>query len=222
MFFKELIKKGIFYSQHINKEIKVPFSVKVSQKTKLEGANVVGEDANIAYSNIGFGTYIGTNTSLPFSSIGRFCSIALNIELIIGTHPTDRFVSTHPSFFSTSKVSGFSFVNEQKFKEISWIDDKKQILLKIGHDVWIGAGAKFMQGLTIGDGAIIAAGAVITKDVEPYSIVGGIPGKIIRYRFDPEDIDFLKSIKWWDLPIHKIKEYAPLFENISDLKAKFK
>lgn len=79
-----------------------------------------------------------------------------------------------------------------------------------------------MQGITISNGAIIAADAVITKDVEPYAIVGGVPGKTIRYRFTPEDIDFLEPIRWWDWPIPKIKEYAPLFEDISDLKAKFK
>ena len=82
---------------------------------------------------------------------------------------------------------------------------------RIGHDVWIGANALILPEVTIGDGAVIAAGAVVTRDVPPYAIVGGVPARVIRYRFSPEMIDAFLEIKWWDWPLEKIKENFDLF-----------
>lgn len=80
----------------------------------------------------------------------------------------------------------------------------------VGNDVWIGYNATIMPGVQIGDGAIIASNAVVTKDVLPYSIVGGNPTKLIRYRFDEETIAMLQTLKWWDWDIQKITEYIPV------------
>lgn len=80
----------------------------------------------------------------------------------------------------------------------------------VGNDVWIGYNATIMPGVRIGDGAIIASNAVVTKDVLPYSIVGGNPAKLIRYRFDEETIAMLQTLKWWDWDIQKITEYIPV------------
>lgn len=81
----------------------------------------------------------------------------------------------------------------------------------IGNDVWIGANVVILPGVKVGDGAILAAGAVITKDVEPYTVVGGVPAKIIRKRFDNDMIEMFLKIKWWDWPIEKIEENIELF-----------
>ncbi|MBU9735538.1 CatB-related O-acetyltransferase [Lachnospiraceae bacterium ASD5720] len=88
----------------------------------------------------------------------------------------------------------------------------------IGNDVWIGDGAQIIGGHKIGDGAIVAAGAVVTKDVLPYSIVGGVPAKIIRFRFEKDDINYLMQLKWWDKDREWIEKHAAYFENIKLLR----
>lgn len=148
----------------------------------------IGEDCNVSNSNIGRHTYVGSGTRISNSTIGRFCSIAEHSVIGLGKHPTNM-VSTHPAFYSNQKpfttFADRTYVNETGKNEI-------------GNDVWIGRGATIMPDVKIGDGAIIASGAVITKDVEPYAIVGGVPGKLIRFRFSQDIIDKLQKSKWWD------------------------
>ncbi|MDE6871395.1 MAG: CatB-related O-acetyltransferase [Bacteroidales bacterium] len=125
--------------------------------------------------------------------IGKFCSIGP--EVLIGglpSHPLN-LKSTFPGFYQ--KDSSFYGVepeyeyNEPEFKQVT-----------IGNDVWIGARAMILDGVCVGDGAVIGAGAVVTKDVPPYAIVGGVPAKIIKFRFaEPEILDMLKS-QWWNDP----------------------
>ena len=116
--------------------------------------------------------------------------------------------------FIIKNKSHFTYVSEQLFEEIKYIDKEKKISIIIGNDVWIGANVKIMADVKIGDGAIIAAGAVITRNVEPYGIYGGVPAKLIRYRFDREDIEYLLKLKWWDKDEIWIKTNAHLFNNI--------
>ncbi len=131
--------------------------------------------------------------------IGKFCSIACGAKFIFNcANHTLKSLSTYtfPLFFEEwdlpkSKVAA------------SW-DNKGDIV--IGNDVWIGYDAVIMAGVTIGDGAIIGTRAVVTKDVEPYSIVGGVPAKEIRKRFSPDVIEKLQSLQWWNWPIEKIRE----------------
>ena len=101
---------------------------------------------------------------------------------------------------------------------------KVQKKVIIGNDVWIGSHALILGGVKIGDGAVIGAGAVVTKDVPPYAVVGGVPARIIKYRFSQEIIDKLLEIKWWNLPENILKENIKLFQtdNITfDLLQKF-
>lgn len=84
------------------------------------------------------------------------------------------------------------------FDQIKYVDEEKKYFVEIGNDVWIGNNVLIMDGIRIGDGAILAAGSVIAKDVEPYTIVGGVPAKFIRKRFKDSEIDFLLDFKWWE------------------------
>lgn len=144
------------------------------------------------------------------ADIGRYCSIASEVCTISGRHPTSDWVSTSPVFYSNECQCGMSYASEKLFDESS----KKTI---IGNDVWIGARAIILSGVKIGDGAIIAAGAVVTKDVEPYTIAGGVPAKPIRKRFTDEQIDALINLKWWDKDDMWMREYAAMFSHIEEL-----
>lgn len=182
----------------IRYEVKMSYGSEVNKSDHFEGKNALGSNTRVYDSFMGLGSYIANNSVIERTKIGRFCSIGDNVRTCLGIHPTFRYVSTHPAFYSLQAVAGFTFVKEQKFAEHKYIDNEQKYVVEIGNDVWIGNNVMIMDGVRIGDGAIIATGAVVTKDVEPYSIVGGVPAKLIRYRFPKDVIDFLLRVKWWN------------------------
>jgi acetyltransferase-like isoleucine patch superfamily enzyme len=188
--------------------------VKINSQTILESRIFIKKGCNINNSYIGYGTYLSKYCDFHNCHIGRFCSIAPHSEVVTGLHPTKNFVSTHPSFFSIMKQSGFTFVNKNLFDEHKYADNDRKISVIIGNDVWIGYGVKILEGISIGDGAVIGAGALVTKDVEPYSIVGGVPAKIIKKRHNQKQIDFLIDFKWWDKDFEWIQKNSCLFNDI--------
>lgn len=178
--------------------------------TVFEGNNVIGNNTVFA-GMIGFGSYIGDDSDIE-ARIGRYCSISDHVRVVAGNHPTKKFVSTHPSFFSTRRQAGFTYVTKDKYDEIEYAD--RDAFVVINNDVWIGSGAILLNGVTIGDGAVIAAGAVVTKNVQPYSIVGGVPAKKIGQRFSDEEIEKLIDFAWWNKSEKWIKNNAENFEDI--------
>lgn len=214
IFFRKLHlkrKRGITYQ----KNVFIGFSV------VCEGRNGFGKNSSIVSSKIGFGSYIAEGAKLAKTNIGRYCSIGPKVTCIFGKHPSNTFVSTHPSFFALKTPVGFTYADKQYFEEFA-IPNKDNHSIIIGNDVWIGANVSLMDGIKIGDGAIVAANALVTKDVEPFAIVGGVPAKIIKKRFSDEEIDFLMELKWWDKPKEWIQEKASFFRNINDFKEHLK
>ncbi len=165
---------------------------------------------------VGRGTYgyetFGHDLSRFVKRIGRYCSISKYARIASGK--VLSYVSTNPFLWSTAYAperEEFQSKLEKNGMRIFCIPQTDDELIEIGNDVWIGMNAVIMPGIKIGDGAIIAAGAVVTKDVEPYEIVGGVPAKRIRYRYPQEIVDAFLRIKWWDWSIEKIEENLELF-----------
>jgi len=205
---------------------KYKFDIKIGSKSKIclssiaEGRNVLFNNVQIYKSYIGYGTYISHNSIIKKTKIGKFCSIGDNTRTMLGLHPSRDFVSTHPTFFSLNDPVSLNFSNKQIFQEHKFIDENKKFVVEIGNDVWIGNNVLIFDGLRIGDGAIIAAGSVVTRDVEPYTIVAGVPAKIIRKRFLDFEIKQLLCIKWWDWDIDEIKNKSKSFKSISSFLEK--
>jgi len=212
---KLLIPKGIIrmlLNFYIKKHFNVDFGKRAGADldTFFEGMNLINDYSSLSKSFLGLGSYIAGHTSLTKVKIGRFCSIGQNVKNSLGIHPTN-YISTHPAFFSTKKQAAFTFVNENKFEEHKYADNDKKYLVIFGNDVWIGNNVILMDGIRIGDGAIVGTGAIVTKDVEPYAIVGGVPAKLIRRRFDCETINILLKFKWWEKDFSWIEYHHDLF-----------
>jgi tetrahydrodipicolinate N-succinyltransferase len=125
-------------------------------------------------------------------------------------------------FFSVQRLIDIKFSDKQLFEEHLYLDAKKKYVVEIGNDVWIGNNVLIMDGVKIGDGAIIGAGAVVIKDVPPYAIVGGVPARLIRYRFNEEQRKFLLEFQWWAKDLQWIRENYIIFSSIEKFMEKFK
>jgi len=134
--------------------------------------------------------------------------------VIYGTHPLHNFISTHPAFYSLARQNGMTYAKKQLFDEFIYADKENKYPVVIGNDVWIGQGATLIGGVTIGDGSIILSNATVTKDVAPFTIVGGLPARSIGKRFDENTIDFLLDFQWWDKSTKWLKDNAELFSDI--------
>lgn len=189
----------------------------IDDSSYFGGCNYVGRYSSIAGSHIGYASYLGNHCVLHKTKIGKYCCLASHIRVVAGRHPSDTFVSVHPAFFAKSNVTGCSYVGEDKFEELLYADEEKRYFVCIGNDVWIGEGVQILQGVTVGDGAILAAGAVVTKDVPPYAVVAGVPARMLKYRFAPEEIDFLTKLCWWNQEEQWIREHAGSFVQVGRL-----
>ena len=192
--------------------------------TNLRGHNVVFCRTQLNGCDIGEYTYIQADSKLLNTKVGRFCSIADNVRTGFGSHPTNM-VSTFSSFYyDTTNELKYSFYSGKPLVELFKRSKEGggKFIVAIGNDVWIGSHVLILDGVTIGDGAIIAAGAVVTKDVEPYAIYGGVPARLIRYRFPPDIINALIEDAWWNKDIKWIKKHFNDFSNTSDYVKTFK
>lgn len=140
-----------------------------------------------------------------FCRIGAFTSISANLLLVPNDHRID-WVTTSP----IASLKEFCFIDKDYMENYISKEDRKTI---IGNDVWIGAGCIIFEGVTIGDGAVIAAGSIVRKDVPPYVVIGGV-NRILKYRFSEEIIEKLLKIQWWNWSDEKIRANAELMQDV--------
>lgn len=174
---------------------------KKNEKIQISSFAVIEQYSMFLKGNLFFsmGAFSSTNSQLPINTIiGRYSSIAHNVQRMYGSHPTSRFTTSMLTY--DSKVDAFNDYLNSNDKTITRTPHglPNGSPLIIGNDVWIGQDVTFStSGISIGDGAIVAAGSLVTKDIPPYAIVGGVPAKLIKYRFSEEHIEKLLELKWW-------------------------
>lgn len=153
----------------------------------------VGERTSFVESTLSDYSYIVNDGDVIYTHIGKFCSIAAHVRINPGNHPMHRASQSHFTYRASAYFPG-------ETDEETFFDWRRRQPVTIGHDVWIGHGVVILPGHTIGTGAVVAAGAVVTRDVAPYEIVGGVPAKVLKRRFDQDIADRLIDLAWWDWP----------------------
>ncbi len=175
--------------------------------------NWVNDNTTLHNVNVDDFTYFSRNSEIAEASFGKFCSIGPNVKIAPGKHPTHTIVSTHPAIYSNTQNLEKTFSSGEKY------NPPRQVT--IGNDVWIGANAVISDGVTISDGAIVAANTVVVKNIDPYSIVSGVPAVHVRYRFTEQEIAHLISSRWWDNDISWIEKNANYLWDIKDFMKQF-
>lgn len=209
------IFKYIVQNHTYRGKAKIGYKVSLSGSIYFEGDNEIRAFSHFK-GTIGYGSYISQNCDIE-GEIGRFCSIAPYVKVISGVHPYKKpFATTSPFFYSLRKdTGGKTFATEQLFEENNYVQHNKKVI--IGSDCWIGYGAKLVAGIKVGNGAVILSEAVVTRDIPPYAIVGGIPAKILSYRYDDITISKLLRIRWWDESIEWLRNNWKLLTDVDVL-----
>jgi len=207
--FSEIIKNCMHVAliQSKNPSCKIYPGVRVASSSNLGTYVVLFKNVVLTNSFVGDYSFVQKDSMINNADIGRFCSIAMNVVIGPGQHPVD-FVSSHPSFYSTTQPVARTFSDKEYYEPF------KRVI--IGNDVWIGHNAIVMDGIRVGNGAIIAAGAVVTKNVPDYAIVGGVPAKLIKYRFRDNVIQKLLQSQWWENDTKWLIQHAKLFPDCEE------
>jgi acetyltransferase-like isoleucine patch superfamily enzyme len=174
----------------------------------------LADTVDVYMSSLGDHSYVASRSSICWADVGKFCAIGPNSFIGMAGHPAHTYVSIHPVFYLTLPERNFGWSDRNYFDGAA--------RTTIGNDVWIGGNVSIRAGVTIGDGAIIGAGAVVTKDVPPYAVMVGVPARKLRDRFTPEQIAFLRDMKWWDREEEWLKEHYKDFHDIEAFMRKFR
>lgn len=202
------------------KGVVLPYSANVSVKSQIEGDCIFYKHSTF-HGSLGRGSIIASGVNLE-ADVGRYCSIGARATFIAATHPIKApFVTTSPVFYSLKGQLGYTYAKKQAYKEWRYYDESREIAVKIGNDCWFGLDVCMVGGVEIGDGAVVLSRAYVTKDVPPYAIVGGIPAKVIGYRYDEETIKLLQEVQWWNKDVEWLKEHSDLLCDIDKFKEYF-
>ncbi|MCU0560846.1 MAG: acetyltransferase [Desulfobacterales bacterium] len=168
----------------------------------------IGPNWTVLESRIDDYSYLaGTDGAVIYTEIGRFCSIASHAVINPGDHPMQRVTQHHCTY--RPRRYGFGSADDEGV--FNWRRSRR---CRIGHDVWIGTSAMVMAGVTIGTGAVVGAGAVVTKEVQPYQVVAGVPARPIRMRFPADVVAGLLSVAWWEWDRTMLEQR---FEDLNDV-----
>jgi phosphonate metabolism protein (transferase hexapeptide repeat family) len=168
----------------------------------------IGARTAFVESTMGDYSYVVNDSNIIYTTIGKFCSIAAHTRINPGNHPMQRASQSH----FTYRASAYFDDAEDDADFFAW---RRSTPVTIGHDVWIGHGAIILPGRSIGTGAVVAGGAIVTKDVAPYSIVAGNPARPIRPRFPREITERLLALAWWDWEHARLREALQDFRSLS-------
>lgn len=183
----------------------------ISPDTKFGRHCRINGPVYVLDSHIGDYSYLESNVRVSYTIMGRFTSVAPSAQVGLASHPIQDNVSLHPAFYRQDPALGYDLVSAQT-------EHQELQTTRVGNDVWIGAGALVVGGVTIGDGAVVAAGAVVTRDVPPYAVVGGIPAKVLRHRFEEDTVQYLLELRWWDRSEAWWRSHAHLMRDIGSLR----
>jgi len=175
---------------------------------RLGQYTAIAERVILREVKVGDFTYFERHAEGIYATIGKFCSIAANTRINALEHPVER-ITTHKLSYRPNEYFRYRGI------DAAFLERRRAKHVTIGNDVWIGHGAVVLPGVRVGNGAVIGANAVVTRDVEPYTIVAGAPARVIRRRFEAEVAEMLQSLAWWDWPLDRLFEAVPDMQTLS-------
>lgn len=201
------VKKMLGKQPHIHETARV-------KDSQLGAWTELGPNTTIVESTFGDYSYAAGDVSIIYSDVGKFCSIASHVRLNPGNHPMDRVMQHH----ATYRLAQYGLGDQDDEAFFNW---RRADKVTVGNDVWIGHGAILLPGVTVGLGAVVGAGAVVTKNVEPYTIVVGVPAKPLRMRFPPDVAAAITATAWWDWPRELLEERIGDFNDLETFLKKY-
>jgi phosphonate metabolism protein (transferase hexapeptide repeat family) len=178
------------------------------RNSRLGAYTEIGARTRLLEVALGDYSYVVNDSEIAYTTFGKFCSVAAMTRINPGNHPMSRATQSHMTYRASAYFPGER--DEEEF-----FAGRHAALVVIGHDVWIGHGAIILPERTVGTGAVVAAGAVVTKDVAPYAIVAGNPGRVIRQRFSVDVARRLQRLEWWDWNHDRLRAALPDFRQLS-------